>query len=70
MPSSTEKAEDIPLCCCKVDGTTFEFEMDCTYCQALDSIDGKVTYCTGIRRENVHQKVVARFFIAVFASIR
>ena len=46
MPSqlSNQKTEDIPLCCCKIDGTTFEYMAECTYCQALDSIDGKVCH--------------------------
>ena len=47
MPTqlNNQKTEDIPLCCCKIDGTTFEYQAECTYCQALDSIDGKVVIC-------------------------
>ncbi|XP_029649007.1 histone-lysine N-methyltransferase EHMT2 isoform X2 [Octopus sinensis] len=35
----------IPLCCCKVNGVTFKKLPAVTYCQALDSIDGKVMGC-------------------------
>jgi hypothetical protein len=33
----------IPLCACKVNGASFANLGQVTYCQALDSIDGKVS---------------------------
>ncbi|KAJ8300553.1 hypothetical protein KUTeg_022072 [Tegillarca granosa] len=36
----------IPLCCCKINGASFKkLGSSVTYCQALDSIDGKVMGC-------------------------
>lgn len=33
----------IPLCCCKINGACFKkLGSSVTYCQALDSVDGKV----------------------------
>ncbi|XP_046584142.1 uncharacterized protein LOC124291244 [Haliotis rubra] len=36
----------IPLCCCKINGASFnKLTSGVTYCQALDSVDGKVMGC-------------------------
>ncbi|XP_013409361.1 uncharacterized protein LOC106172957 isoform X1 [Lingula anatina] len=35
----------IPLCCCKINGTAFANMNRTVYCQALESIDGKITGC-------------------------
>ncbi|XP_021380179.1 mucin-17-like isoform X2 [Mizuhopecten yessoensis] len=46
-PGPTPPDKDIiPLCCCKINGASFK-KLGCstTYCQALDSIDGKVMGC-------------------------
>ncbi|XP_033732382.1 uncharacterized protein LOC117321879 isoform X2 [Pecten maximus] len=46
-PGPTPPEKDIiPLCCCKINGASFK-KLGCstTYCQALDSIDGKVMGC-------------------------
>ena len=39
-----EKDRDfIPLCCCKVTGNSYNNSKQVMYCQALDSIHGKVS---------------------------
>lgn len=44
--STTASDRDvIPLCCCKINGAVFKKLPALTYCQALDSIDGKVMGC-------------------------
>lgn len=44
--STTPSDRDVmPLCCCKINGATFKKLPTVTYCQALDSIDGKVMGC-------------------------
>lgn len=41
-PAGERASEGIPLCSCKVDGVTLIDSSEMIYCQALDSIDGKV----------------------------
>lgn len=43
-PGPTPPDKDvIPLCCCKINGASFKkLGSAVTYCQALDSMDGKV----------------------------
>ncbi|KAI0218690.1 Histone-lysine N-methyltransferase EHMT2 [Lamellibrachia satsuma] len=44
--SAEERDRDfIPLCCCKINGASFANLKQVIYCQALDSIDGKVVGC-------------------------
>ncbi|XP_076436857.1 uncharacterized protein LOC143276258 isoform X2 [Babylonia areolata] len=47
MASATAPDSDaIPLCCCKMQGTFFnKLSTGATYCQALDSVDGKALGC-------------------------
>lgn len=46
-PGPTPPDKDvIPLCCCKINGASFKkLGSTVTYCQALDSMDGKVMGC-------------------------
>ena len=50
-PGPTPPDKDvIPLCCCKINGASFKkLGSTVTYCQALDSMDGKVRNMTEIK---------------------
>ncbi|KAK3605277.1 hypothetical protein CHS0354_001393 [Potamilus streckersoni] len=44
--TATPDRDVIPLCCCKINGASFQkLASAVTYCQALDSVDGKVMGC-------------------------
>ncbi|KAL3872344.1 hypothetical protein ACJMK2_040274 [Sinanodonta woodiana] len=44
--TATPDRDVIPLCCCKINGASFQkLASTVTYCQALDSVDGKVMGC-------------------------
>ncbi|BFZ20236.1 hypothetical protein BsWGS_23274 [Bradybaena similaris] len=46
VPGQVEDSEVIPLCCCKINGASFnKLLVDVTYCQALDTVDNKVLGC-------------------------
>ncbi|WAR31657.1 EHMT1-like protein [Mya arenaria] len=44
--SATSDKDVVPLCTCKISGTSFQkMASNVTFCQALDSVDGKVLGC-------------------------